>query len=78
MTEKSISKGTIKACLQEFEKIFKNKVEDVGIKINDTKFRSSEFYASDMQGYQRGLIEMGNKALNFFKENLLGSENECQ
>jgi hypothetical protein len=74
MTGNSISKDMIKSCLQDFEKILNDKVENVSARINDAKFSGSEFYACDMQGYQRGLIEMGNWALNFFNDKLLGSK----
>lgn len=74
MMDRYITKNMVESCVQEFEKILNDKVEIVRSRISDARYGGSEFYISDMKGYQRGLIDMGNQALSFFKSKLLGSK----
>jgi hypothetical protein len=68
---KEIDKYKVQAAIDRFEKMFHEKVQKVNTRINSERFRAPASCIRDMEWYHRGLLEMGNKALGHFKEQLL-------
>ena len=71
MSRKEIDKEKVQASIDSFEKIFHQKVREVSARINSERFSAPASYINDMEGYHRGLLEMGNKALGHFRKQLL-------
>lgn len=74
MPEKIIDRKKVKTAIDAFEEIFNDKVQSISARISTDRVSAPQSYISDMEGYHRGLLEMGNRALRHFKKQLLGTE----
>jgi hypothetical protein len=73
-TVDGIRRQTVEAVLAEFEKMIRNKVNELDARIRSEKHTAPESYINDLKGFSRGISITGEMALKFFREKLLNKE----
>lgn len=69
-----IPKDMVAKVLEELQDFVNDKVSEIDRRISDEKYRASEYYLSDMEGFSRGLYRMGNDSIEFLKSRILGKQ----